>query len=556
MKMKAFEVVGEALAAEGVDTIFGLMTSDNMALFGHLAARGIKVVRARTEHGVICMADGYARATGRLGVASVGAGPSAAMTATALVTAQRRRSPLVVICGDVPVSNRHHLKGFDQEEYFRNAAGHCLTVASTRTVIHDTYQVLRRARSGSGPAVLNVPVDLLEAEVDMEDIGGDWRYMSPWTEPPAPVAPAASIEQVAQLLRESERPLILAGRGAAEAGARDAILRCAQKVGALLGTSVQGQYLFDHEFDVGVVGSLGFGPCMELVDQADLVVAVGAGFNVYTSSFLQLFPKAKLVHIDKRPEALGYMTPVDVAVLADARQAMEAVGEVLEQTVGEDRVGFRTEETRRQIAAARNSLKVDYVPGDKVLDPRQVLDLLQQRLPEKRMDVVDAGHFLFFVMDHIRSRSPQDRIWTADFASIGISLGAGIGAAVARPDRHVTVFVGDGGFMMSLLELDTAARHRIPMTVVVMNDEAYGAEVRYLENRKESYDLACFQTPDLEAVAKGLGCEAATVRTVGELEAACERIGRTEVPLVLDIRINPRVAHRHYVGRRNSAADK
>ncbi len=97
----------------------------------------------------------------------------------------------------------------------------------------------RHARSGSGPAVLNVPVDLLEAEVDMEDIGGDWRYMSPWTEPPAPLAPAASVAELAQLLRESERPFILAGRGAAESGARDAIQQCAQKMGALLGTFAQ-----------------------------------------------------------------------------------------------------------------------------------------------------------------------------------------------------------------------------------------------------------------------------------------------------------------------------
>src|SRR5690606_21642083 len=114
-KMRAYEVLGEAMLAEGVDTIFGLMTSDNMALLTHLADKGVRIVSTRTEHGAVCMADGYARVTGKVGVAAIGAGPSAGMAATALLTARRRKTPLVVVSGEVPTGERHHLKRFEQD---------------------------------------------------------------------------------------------------------------------------------------------------------------------------------------------------------------------------------------------------------------------------------------------------------------------------------------------------------------------------------------------------------------------------------------------------------
>src|SRR6185437_702375 len=125
--MRVYEVVAEALLEQGVTTVFSLMTSDNMSMLGHLETKGVRIVRARTEYGAVCMADGYARETGDVGVVSIGAGPSAAMTGTALVTARKRRSPLVVIAGDTPPAQRHHLKHFAQHQFFEVTAGHCIS---------------------------------------------------------------------------------------------------------------------------------------------------------------------------------------------------------------------------------------------------------------------------------------------------------------------------------------------------------------------------------------------------------------------------------------------
>jgi thiamine pyrophosphate-dependent acetolactate synthase large subunit-like protein len=555
MKMKVYEAIGEALSSAEVEVIFAMMTSDNMSLVNHLAAKGMRVVNARTELGAICMADGYARATGRLAVATIGTGPSAAMAGTALVTARKKGSPLVVICGDVPITNRHHLKGFDQHSFFENTAGHCLTVGTLRTVIEDTYQVLRHARADRGPSVLNVPVDLLESELDVEEIGADWRYMPSWVPVPAPAPALSQIKQAAELLASAERPLIIAGRGAVISGARDALYRCGERVGALLATSLQAQHFFSGDYAAGVCGTLGFGGAMQLVDQADVVLVAGASLNVYTTGFGQLFPQAKIVQIDANPEAFGAMTPVDISIVADAREGVEALDAALDAMGISARTGFRTAETRAELQQARAVISSDYKQTTDFMDPRQVLDVLQERLPAQRLDILDAGHFVYFVIDHIRSREPQNRLWTADFASIGLGVSTGIGAAIARPEMPAVVFVGDGGFMFSLLELDTAVRLKVPMTVIVVNDQAFGAEVRYLQNRKMSYDLACFPSPNFEQVVKGLGCEAVTVRTAEQLLAACDNIGKFPVPYVIDARVDLSVAHRTFGNRQVSAAD-
>jgi len=142
--------------------------------------------------------------------------------------------------------------------------------------------------------------------------------MAPWVAPPQPAPDPKTIEEVAAILASAERPLLIAGRGAISSDARDEIIKCGDKIGALLGTTLQAQRFFDTDYDIGIVGSLGHGQAMQLVDEADAVVAIGSALNVYTSGFGQLFPKAKLVHIDNRPEAFGNMTPVDISPVADA----------------------------------------------------------------------------------------------------------------------------------------------------------------------------------------------------------------------------------------------
>jgi thiamine pyrophosphate-dependent acetolactate synthase large subunit-like protein len=553
--VKTFDVIAEALVEQGVTTVFSLMTSDNMSILARMEEKGATIVRARTEYGAVCMADGYARATGRVGVVSVGAGPSVAMTGTSLVTAAKRRSPLVVLAGGVPVAERHHLKGFAQKEFFEATAGHHLSVVSSAQVVVDIYEAFRRAGSGEGPAVLDIPVDLLEGDADFDGVAEHWRYMAPPVRAAAAVPPASAIAEAARALATASAPVVVAGRGAIGAGCRALLTSIGERIGALYGSSLQAQYLVGGPHDVGVIGTLGTSSATRAMTETDCALVVGAALNGYTSGHGQLFGKATIIHLDHRPSAHGAETPVDIALCGDAEATLAALDAALDHELGaETRTGLRTPDRVADIAADERAIR-EYVPvTGGALDPRTVLDAISSALPTRSRIVVDAGHFAFFVVDHVRPTSPERRIWTADFASIGLSVPIGVGAAAGVPEDPTVVFVGDGGFAMSLTELDTAVRHRLPLTIVVIDDGAYGAEVRYLENRAEPDHLARFESPDWAAIAAAYGCESTTVRSPADLAAACARIGRTVGPLVVDVKVDSSVANRIFRGRRSSAA--
>jgi acetolactate synthase-1/2/3 large subunit len=549
MKMKLYRAVAESLLSEGIDTVYALMTSDNMSLLTHLADRGVRVIRARTEHGAVCMADGYARVTGRVGVAAVGAGPSAGLTATALVTAKRRRSPLVLLAGDVPQHERHHLKQFDQAGFFLATAEHCITTLSGATMLPDLFEAFRRARAGDGPSVVSIPVDVLEADVDTEMLASMTRFMTPAVLAHARQPSPDDVSGAVELLMSSQRPMILAGRGALSDRCRDLMTSIGDRLGAVFGASLQAQHLFDGRYDLGVVGTLATDAANDIAARSDVVLAVGVALNVYTTAWGAAFPDARIIQIDARDEAIGATTPVDVAIVADTTLALEAIDAALATRIAEPRQGLRG-------GVDHPAVFVDPLPRERRsgdLDPRDVLDAIDGVLSDEATVVIDAGHFAFFVIDYLHV-APQRRIWTADFASIGISLPLAIGAAAADPGRPTIVFVGDGGFVMTLVDLDAAVRHEIPLIVVVINDAAYGAEVRYLENRGEAVEMAQFTSPDLAAIAAGFGCDTITVRTLEELDAACQRMVATSRPLVIDVRVNPTIANRHFRTRKNSAA--
>jgi thiamine pyrophosphate-dependent acetolactate synthase large subunit-like protein len=497
------------------------------------------------------MADGYARATGRAGVVSIGAGPSVAMTGTALVTARKRRSSLVVIAGDAPTGERHHLKHFDQHDFFENTAGHCITVVAARDVVVDTFDVFRRAMSGAGPGVLNIAVDLLESDVDYSEIADLGRFMTAAVRPEPTVPAAGAVARAVDLLRSAQRPVIVAGRGATDERSHELMQAIGERIGALFGSSLQGQYLFGGPYDVGIIGTLGTSSSIRAMTETDCALVVGAALNGYTAGHGQLFGDAKIIHIDRRPEAFGAETPVDLALCGDAAETLALIYAAL--GVDETRRGFRDSELVAEIAADSRAID-EYEPVEGRLDQRLVLDTLGAALPTARRVVVDAGHFAFFVIDHVKLASPVERIWTGDFASIGLSVSVGIGVATAAPDAATVVFVGDGGFAMSLPEVDTAVRHRIPITFVVMDDEAYGAEVRYLENRGEDDHLARFVSPNWAGIAAAYGCRAVTVRDVEELKAAGELIGRVDGPLLIDVKVDSTVVNRQFRGRTTSAA--
>lgn len=537
--MKVYEALTEALVAEGMDRFFGLMTNETVVLINHMAKLGIPMIRSRTEGGAIGMADGYARATREPAVAIVGAGPGATPGATSLVTARNRRSPLVLLAGEQK-PGAHPRKALDLETHYATLAGFAVTLKSWETLGDAVHRVYEHVSSGEGPAVLILPQDVVE-----DAIIGAFEYEPAPRAFVPPLADEEALAEAADALARATKPVILAGRGAAWPGTREALEEVGERAGALLATTIQAPGLFaGHPWAMRHVGSLGTQTGQDLLAEADCLLAVGTSIDSYMSDNGQLFPKAKVIHVDVRADAIGKLTRADIGLVGDAEATTRRLGERLAEILPQPREGYRTPDVAERLAADPGKPQVTYTSSERHLDPRELCDVLDELLPQRRVIVTDTGHSILFAAQHIGGfDSPHDRFWTSDFGAVGSSLAPAIGVAMARPDQATTVLLGDGAFMMTLHELDTAARERVGLTVVVMNNEEFGSEVRHLVKMGESPDLARFPSPDIAGVATALGCEAVTVRTKGELVAAAARIGTTSVPFVIDARIDPEVVH-------------
>jgi thiamine pyrophosphate-dependent acetolactate synthase large subunit-like protein len=252
-------------------------------------------------------------------------------------------------------------------------------------------------------------------------------------------------------------------------------------------------------------------------------------------------PEARVVQVDVDPDAIGAHRGVDVGVVADVLLTAEALTAELERR-GHDAEGFRRPEVAEAIAAGRwgRVPHEDASDGDR-LDPRTFTKRLEELLPAERVVAVDSGHFMGWPARYLSVPDPAGFVFTQSFQSIGLGLSSAIGAAVARPDRLTVACLGDGGALMAAGEFETLVRERLPMLVVIYNDAAYGAEVHHFAPMGHPVDLVRYPDPDLAGLAGGLHAEAATVRSLEDLEALEKWLERREGPLVLDVKVTPDV---------------
>jgi len=351
---------------------------------------------------------------------------------------------------------------------------------------------------------------------------------------------ARSVERLAELLRTAERPVFIAGRGARLAGARDALIELGELSGALLATSAVARGLFaGHEWSIDVSGGFSSPITAELVSSADLVVGWGASLNVWTVRNGELIdPGATVVQVDDDGDAIGRHIRVDFGVVGDVRSTSEATAELL-RTRPRNSKSRRTPELRERIAAELRWRDVPYedTSTDELIDPRTLTIALDDILPRERVLAPDGGNFNGYPAMFLAVPDERAYCLTLAFQSIGLALSTAIGAGLASPGRVAVAGVGDGGFMMSHVELDTAVRESVPLVVVVYNDHAYGAELHHFGPEGHPVDIVEFPETDIASIARGYGCDAITVRTVEDLKAVQDWVDGSRLkPLVVDAR--------------------
>lgn len=535
--MMVYEAFNTALLAGGTDTIFGLMGDANMLYLAEFQDRGGRFVPVVHEASAVAAADAWSRVTGRVGVASVTHGPAVTNTMTSLVEAVRSRSRVLLLTGDTPPVPTHFQR-LDLAGLASAAGAGYEKVYKPTTVARDLGRAMQRVVAEDRPVLLDLPIGMVRQEVATQ----------------APVAPvrtratgtpeAVDLDAALGILATARRPIVLAGRGAVLAGAREELVALADRLGAPLATTVLAKDLFrGHPSNIGIFGNLSHGAAALAISEADCVVAFGASLNVYTSGGGKLLRGKKVVQVDVDPGAFGWSASVDEAVSGDAKAAARLMREALAAAGLQPTHGWLQ---RTQQAVARHDLADDFQDrsAEDTVDVRTAMLRLNDLLPERRVLVSDIGRFVLGVWPYLEVTDPLEFTTMGGFGSIGLGLAGAIGAAVARSGSATVptvAVVGDGGFMMSLPELATAVRERLPLIVVVLDDGAYGAEHYKLVHFGANADYSLNTWPDLVTVAQAMGAGGMTVRQVADLETLPARLADHDGPFLLDVKLDPHV---------------
>ncbi len=533
------DVVGHTIAATGVTDVFGVLGSGNLVATNALCADGARFHHARHEGGAICMADGYARVSGRVGICSVHQGPGLTNTITGLTEAVKSRTPLLVLAGEAPAAALNSNFRIDQPGLVESVGAAADRVHGPATAADDAQRAYERAVIERRPVVLMLPIDI-QPQPPQELA----PRQPPLPEFATPEPSAQAVGAVADLLQSAERPVIIAGRGAVLSDARDELERLGDLVGAVLATSAPANGLFAGlPFAVGISGGFASPFAAQLLPQADVVLVAGASVNDWTTRHGALIaPAARVAQIDIEARAIGRNRPADIAMLGDVAAGARLLADELERR-GHHATGFRTPELAREIVANRwRDDPYDDACTDEWIDPRTLSIALEERLPADKAVAVDSGHFLGYPSMFLTVPDARAWVFPNGFQAVGLGLGNAIGAAIARPDRLTVAAIGDGGAFMALAEIETAVRLGLKLLVVIYDDHAYGAEVHHFAPMGHDVSRVQFPDADFAAIARAAGAQAATIRRSIELDVLQAWLEQHEPgPLVLDAKVNPTI---------------
>ena len=535
--MKVSDALACAFVKEGVTTVFGLMGNGNMYWWHALDQHPeVAIYETRHEGPALTMAEGWARATGQPGICTVTQGPGLSQLATALIVAARARVPMVIFAGDTALDDPHGVQQFDQARFVEATEAGFVPIWKASEAEEAVRTAFYRARVESRPIVLNAPMD-----IQAEDYDGDIdEYQTSSTLLPGRqrVQPDPDLlRETVGVIAQSKKPVVVVGQGAAAAGAGQGITRLADRIGALLATTLPMKgWLGDSEYHVGVSGLYATRTAIELFADADVVLGVGASLNHYTTEHGYIFPNARYIQIDVKPSiVMGTGRRADYYIQGDAKVAVELLDQQLAEQ-GVSNTGFRTAETRAMLAEYDPDPREFKLEPDTV-DPRQVASILDDMLPSEVGVVHGTGHCSGITA--IFMRKPRKLTWTVNtFGCIGQAMPTAIGACVALKGEPLAVVDGDASTLMHMQELETAARLGVKLLIAVFNDQALGAEYQKLVSKNMDARAATIPTPDLGAVARAFGCRGLQARTLDDVRAGVDEFMAGDGPMLLDIRIS------------------
>ena len=536
-----------ALEEEGVEVMFGLPGGAILPVYDPIIDSSIRHVLVRHEQGAGHMAEGYAQATGRPGVAMVTSGPAATNIVTPLCDAYLDSIPMVVITGQVPYPaiGTDAFQECDTTGITQSITKHNFLVTEAQDIPRTIKEAFHIATTGRpGPVLVDVPKDIVDP--------GNPRSAMTWTDdvqidlpgyhPLVEVDPEG-IRAAADLLRGAERPVLYVGGGILKARAVEALRELAELtgIGVVTPLMARGAVPDSHELCLGMPGMHGTFTAVTAMQESDLLVALGARFDDRVTGRLDGFaPDAKVIHVDIDPAELGKVRRPDVAIRGDVRVAIEAlVAELSANGTGDvDRGAWRS-----RISGWQERFPLAYepwAPGE-ALKPQHVIECLRDATPDDTIVSSGVGQHQMWASQYWKFDHPYTCINSGGLGTMGFAIPAAIGAKVAHPDRMVWAVDGDGCFQMTGQELVTATVENIPIKVALLNNSYLGMVRQWQEmfyDERYSEVFLSKDVPDYRMWAESMGGEAMRVDDPDEVEGAIAKANEVDdCPVVIDFRV-------------------
>jgi acetolactate synthase-1/2/3 large subunit len=547
MKMDGGQALIRALELEGVDVLFGLPGGAILPVYDPIIDSSIRHILVRHEQGAGHMAEGYAHATGRPGVAMVTSGPGATNIVTPLCDAHLDSVPMVVITGQVPYAaiGTDAFQECDTTGITQSVTKHNFLVSDAQDIPRTIKEAFHIATTGRpGPVLVDIPKDIVDPDNPRsalewtDDVEMDLPGYSPQTDVD-PVAIAAA----ADLIRAAERPVLYVGGGILKARAAEALRELAELTGIHVVTTLMARGAFpdSHDLCLGMPGMHGNFTAVTAMQESDLLIALGARFDDRITGRLDGFAQgAKIIHVDIDAAELGKVRRPDVAILGDCRVAIEAlVADLASNGVGgADRGAWRSRVSGWQ---ERFPLSYEQAQAGDALKPQMVIERLRDATPDDTIVASGVGQHQMWASQYWSFEHPYTWINSGGLGTMGFSIPAAIGAKVGCPDKMVWAVDGDGCFQMTAQELVTATVEKIPIKVALLNNSYLGMVRQWQEmfyDERYSEVFLSKDVPDYKGWAESMGCVAMRIDSPEEVDAAIAKANEVDDrPVVIDFRV-------------------
>jgi len=526
------DIIIQILNEQGVDTIFGYPGANSLPLHDRLRESAIKLYLTRHEQAAAHAADGYARATGKVGVCLSTSGPGATNLVTGIATAFMDSTPMVALTGQVNTN----LLG-------RDAFQETDIIGVTIPITKHSYQVRNVADMGDtlreafylahsdrpGPVLVDLPRDILAAKCGSQDCKPNNRLQS------QPADGREELAKIARALNMSERPVIIFGGGVKLSNASDEMGELVEKTQIPFATTMMGvgSINITNGLSLGFIGTHGFELANRTVHQSDFILAVGVRFTDRSTSIIEEFaPLATVAQIDIDPTSIGKNVKVDIPFIGDIRESLRALLPLVEKK--------ERPEWMKRIHEARENIEKE-LPDKGCGAAGYFIQKIQEAMPKGTIAVTDVGLNQIWAMRTWLPQTPRCLLTSGGMGTMGFSLPAAIGAKIGAPGRSVVSFSGDGGFYMNMQELSTIRYYGLPVKMIVFNNGHLGM-IRQLQSlfygeRFTTIELG--EDVDFVAIAKGFGLPAGRVHVDGRFEEGIEKMCRTDGPYFLEAVVDP-----------------